>query len=67
MTYTKEQVTITLEGQEVTDFWDLIMFALDYDNIAKKAKPGTYTTLSESQTKLAEKLEKVSRPSYADN
>lgn len=67
MTYTKEQVTITLEGQEVTDFWDIIMFALDYNNIAKKSKPSTYTPLSESQTKLAEKLEEVSRPSFMDN
>lgn len=67
MTYKKEQVTISLEGQEVTDFWDIIMFALDYNNIAKKSKPGTYTPLSESQTKLAEKLEEVSRPSFMDN
>ena len=40
------------------------MFALDYNNIAKNSKIGTYTPLSESQTKLAEKLEEVSRPSY---
>ena len=64
MTYEKEKITISLEGSEVNDFWDIIMFALDYNNIAKKSKPGTYTTLSESQTKLAEKLEEVSRPSY---
>ena len=64
MTYEKEKITISLEGQEVNDFWDIIMFALDYNNIAKKSKPGTYIPLSESQTKLAEKLEEVSRPSY---
>lgn len=64
MTYQKEKITISLEGQEVDDFWDIIMFALDYNNIAKNSKPGTYTPLSESQIMLAEKLEKVSRPSY---
>lgn len=64
MIYEKEKITISLEGQEVEDFWDIIMYALDYNNIAKNSKPGTYTTLSESQTKLAEKLEEVSRPSY---
>lgn len=64
MTYEKERITISLEGQEVNDFWDIIMFALDYNIVAKKSKPGTYTPLSESQTKLAEKLEEVSRPSY---
>ena len=64
MTYEKEKITISLEGSEVNDFWDIIMFALDYNNIAKKSKPVTYTPLSESQTKLAEKLEEVSRPSY---
>ena len=64
MTYEKEKIIISLEGQEVNDFWDIIMFALDYNNIAKNSKIGTYTPLSESQTKLAEKLEEVSRPSY---
>lgn len=64
MTYEKEKLTISLEGEEVNDFWDIIMFALDYNNIAKNSKPGTYTPLSESQTKLAKKLEEVSRPSY---
>lgn len=64
MTYEKEKITISLEGQEVNDFWEIIMFALDHNIIAKKSKPGTYTPLSESQTKLAEKLEEVSRPSY---
>lgn len=64
MTYEKEKIIISLEGKEVNDFWDIIMFALDYNNIAKNSKIGTYTPLSESQTKLAEKLEEVSRPSY---
>lgn len=64
MTYEKEKITISLEGQEVNDFWDIIMYALDYNTIAKNAKPGTYTPLSESQTELAKKLEEVSRPSY---
>ncbi len=64
MTYEKEKIIISLEGQEVNDFWDIIMFALDYNNIAKNSKTGIYTPLSESQTKLAEKLEEVSRPSY---
>lgn len=64
MTYEKEKITISLEGQEVNDFWDIIMYALDYNNIAKNSKPGTYTPLSEPQIKLAKKLEEVSRPSY---
>lgn len=63
MTYEKEKITISLEGQEVNDFWDIIMYALDYDNIAKNSKPGTYTLLTESQTRLAKKLEELSRPS----
>lgn len=64
MNYNKESIKITLEGQEVTDLWDLIMFALDYNNIAKKSKPGTYTKLSSSQIELANKLELLTRPDF---
>lgn len=63
MTYEKEKLTIHLEGSEVKDFWDIIMYALDYDNIAKNSKPGTYVPLTGSQIRLAEKLEEISRPS----
>lgn len=63
MTYEKNKITIILEDSEVKDFWDIISYALDYDNIAKKSKPGSYVQMTESQIKLAEKLELITRPS----
>lgn len=64
MTYEKEKITISLEDDEVNDFWDIIMFALDYNAAAKKKKPGECGIMSESQEKLAHKLEEISRPYY---
>ena len=63
MTYKNEKISITLEEQEVHDFWNIIMFALLHNTISKKSE-NTTTFLSDSQTKLAEKLEEISRPSY---
>lgn len=62
MDYKKEKITITLEGQEVDDLWDIIMFALDYHQIAIKSKPGKYAPLTDSDLKLANKLEELTRP-----
>ena len=63
MTYKNEKISITLEGQQVNDFWNIIMFALLHNTISKNSE-NTSTFLSDSQTKLAEKLEEISRPSY---
>lgn len=63
MTYKNEKISITLEEQEVHDFWNIIMFALLNNTISKKSE-NTSTFLSDSQTKLAEKLEEITRPSY---
>ena len=64
VTYEKDKITIHLEGEDVTDFWDIIMYALDYNNIAKGSKSKKYTQMTENQLKLAEKLEELSRPHY---
>ena len=63
MTYKNEKVSITLEGQQVNDFWNIIMFALLHNTISKNSE-NTSTFLSDSQTKLAETLEEITRPSY---
>ncbi len=62
MEYKKEKITITLEGQEVDDLWDIIMFALDYHQIALKSKSGKYVPLTDSDLKLANKIEELTRP-----
>lgn len=63
MTYEKDKVTIHLEGDEVEDFWDIIMCALDYNMIAK-ANPKRYVPLTDDKLKLANKLEEIVRPSH---
>lgn len=63
MTYKNEKISIILEEQEVNDFWNIIMFVLLHNTISKNSE-NTSTFLSDSQTKLAEKLEEISRPSY---
>lgn len=63
MTYKNEKISITLEEQEVNDFWNIIMFALLHNTISKNSE-NTSTFLSDSQTKLAETLEEITRPSY---
>lgn len=63
MTYKNEKISITLEGQQVNDFWNIIMFALLNNTISKNSE-NTSTFLSDSQTKLAETLEEITRPSY---
>lgn len=63
MTYKNEKISITLEGQQVNDFWNIIMFALLHNTISKNSE-NTSTFLSDSQTKLAETLEEITRPSY---
>lgn len=63
MTYKNEKISITLEGQQVNDFWNIIMFALLHNTISKNSE-NTITFLSDSQTKLAETLEEITRPSY---
>ena len=63
MTYKNEKISITLEEQEVNDFWNIIIFALIHNAISKDSEK-TSTFLSDSQTKLAEKLEEIGRPSY---
>lgn len=63
MIYKNEKISITLEGQQVNDFWNIIMFALLHNTISKNSE-NTSTFLSDSQTKLAETLEEITRPSY---
>lgn len=63
MTYKNEKISITLEGQQINDFWNIIMFALLHNTISKNSE-NTSTFLSDSQTKLAETLEEITRPSY---
>ena len=63
MTYKNEKISITLEGQQVNDFWNIIMFALLHNTISENSE-NTSTFLSDSQTKLAETLEEITRPSY---
>lgn len=63
MTYKNEKISITLEGQQINDFWNIIMFALLHNTISKNSE-NTITFLSDSQTKLAETLEEITRPSY---
>lgn len=63
MTYKNEKISITLEEQEINDFWNIIIFALLHNTISKDSEK-TSTFLNDSQTKLAEKLEEISRPSY---
>lgn len=63
MTYKNEKISITLEEQEVNDFWNIIMFVLLHNTISKNSE-NTSTFLSDSQTKLAETLEEITRPSY---
>lgn len=63
MTYKNEKISITLEGQQVNDFWNIIMFVLLHNTISKNSE-NTSTFLSDSQTKLAETLEEITRPSY---
>lgn len=60
----KEKITITLENDEIEDFWDIIMFALDYDSIIKKSKNTENYPLNESKIKLANKLKEISQPIY---
>ena len=72
MNYKKEKITITLEDEDVDNFWDIIMFALDWNaqatqNNLSNRKDGSskvMTTMSEDVKKLADKLEEISRPSY---
>lgn len=63
MTYKNEKISITLEGQQINDFWNIIMFALLHNTISNNSE-NTSTFLSDSQTKLAETLEEITRPSY---
>ena len=63
MTYKNEKISITLEGQQINDFWNIIMFALLHNTISENSE-NTSTFLSDSQTKLAETLEEITRPSY---
>ena len=60
MKYEKQKVTICLENEdEIADFWELLMSALDYNLKAPKSKK-----LTSSQKELADKLEEIVRPNY---
>ena len=65
--FEKNKITITISDEDspsaVEDFWNVIMFALDWDTRAKHSKE-VIPTMTESQRKMAEKLEEVSRPTY---
>jgi len=64
MIYEKEKVTITLEKEEVHDFWEILMCALDYDRQARSSKKDGCPKLNASQLKLTNKLEEIVRPYY---
>lgn len=64
--FSKDKITITISNEDdpkaTEDFWNIIMFALDWDSAAKNAKNGREMTAD--QRKMAEKLEEISRPIY---
>ena len=66
LSFSKDQITITISNQDdplaTENFWNIIMFALDWDSAARNAKNGREMT--DAQRKMAEKLEEVSRPIY---
>ena len=65
MTFEKEKITITLKGEsEITTFWHILMFALDYNTIAQKSKKHECTLMDESELKLANELIEVTKPHY---
>ena len=50
------QLTITLDGNEIMDFWNIVMFALDYHN--KETKQGK-PCMHENELKLANELVEI--------
>lgn len=49
-------ITIHLERDEIMDFWNVIMFALDWQNYAEK---NGKSTMTESELSLANKLAEI--------
>ena len=50
------QLTITLNEDEIMDFWNIVMFALDYHN--KEIEQGKHC-MHESELKLAKELVEI--------
>ena len=65
--FSKDKITITISNEDdpkaTEDFWNIIMFALDWDSRAKHSKE-VIPTMTDDQRKMAEKLEELSRPIY---
>lgn len=67
ITFSKDKITINISNEDdpkaVEDFWNIIMFALDWDSRAKHSTE-VIPTMTKDQRKMAEKLEELSRPYY---
>ena len=49
-------ITIYLEKEEIQDFWNIVMFSLDWQNYAKK---NGESTMTENELKLAKELVEI--------
>lgn len=49
-------ITIYLEKDEIQDFWNIVMFALDWQGYAEK---NGKSTMTENELKLANKLAEI--------